>query len=142
MVSSTLLMACSAHTAAKYSAVLSFVFWHMVCDENKDRGCFFSESGCVGQEGSFRGGEPTSSSSGSLVTLCMGRMRKEIMGRPPQSLLPSICFRVSLKAALLVLAEEQVRFVPLSHQRTRSGEYSRTHSSFCSVRCWKVSLEQ
>lgn len=30
---STLLMACSAHTAAKYSAVLSGVFWHIVCVE-------------------------------------------------------------------------------------------------------------
>lgn len=56
-----------------------------------------------------RKGKPTSSSSGSLVTLCMGRMRKEIMGRPPHSLLPSICFRLSLKAALLALTEEQLR---------------------------------
>lgn len=30
------------------------------------------------------------------------------MGRPPHSLLPSICFRLSLKAALLVLTQEQV----------------------------------
>ena len=35
----------------------------------------------------------------------MGRMRKEIMGRPPHSLLPSICFRVSLNAVLLVLLD-------------------------------------
>ena len=48
----------------------------------------------------------TSSSRGSLVTLCMGRMRKEIMGRPPQSPLPSICFRVSLNTVLLVLVDE------------------------------------
>lgn len=32
----TLLMACSAHTAAKYSAVLSLVFWHIVCGESED----------------------------------------------------------------------------------------------------------
>lgn len=49
----------------------------------------------------------TSSSSGSLVTRCMGRMRKEIMGRPPHSLLPSICFRVSLNAVLLVLSDRK-----------------------------------
>lgn len=35
----------------------------------------------------------------------MGRMRKEIMGRPPHSVLPSICFRVSLNAVLLVLTD-------------------------------------
>lgn len=47
----------------------------------------------------------TSRSSGSLVTRCMGRMRKEIMGRPPDSVLPSICFRVSLNAVFLVLTD-------------------------------------
>lgn len=49
----------------------------------------------------------TSSSSGSLVTRCMGRMRKEIIGRPPHSVLPSICFRVSLKSVLLVLTDRK-----------------------------------
>lgn len=33
----TLPMAFSAHTAAKYSAVLSGVFWHIVCAESKKR---------------------------------------------------------------------------------------------------------
>lgn len=32
------------------------------------------------------------------------------MGRPPHSLLPSICFRLSLKAVLLVLTERQGHF--------------------------------
>lgn len=49
----------------------------------------------------------TSSSSGSLVTRCMGRMRKEIIGRPPHSALPSICFRVSLNSVLLVLSDRK-----------------------------------
>lgn len=51
----------------------------------------------------------TSSSSGSLVTRCMGRMRNEIMGRPPHSLLPSICFSVSLNTVLLVLGDTKKR---------------------------------
>lgn len=33
----TLPMAFSAHTAAKYSAVLSGVFWHIVCAESKKK---------------------------------------------------------------------------------------------------------
>lgn len=34
-------------------------------------------------------------------------MRKEIIGRPPHSALPSICFRVSLKAVLVLLADRK-----------------------------------
>lgn len=87
--------------------------------------------------------ELTSSSRGSLVTRCMGRMRKEIMGRPPHSVLPSICFRVSLKRVLLVLADgkKEVKsqiILPLHLLQFNAA----THSSFCRVLCWKVSLEQ
>lgn len=39
----------------------------------------------------------------------MGRMRKEIMGRPPHSVLPSICFRVSLNAVFVVLDDGKER---------------------------------
>lgn len=85
----------------------------------------------------------TSSSRGSLVTRCMGRMRKEIMGRPPHSVLPSICFRVSLNRVLLVLADgnKEVRsqlILPLRLLQFTAA----THNSFCRVLCWKVSLEQ
>lgn len=143
-------MAFSAHTAAKYSAVLSGVFWHIVCAvKKKDQWLSKQRTSyiilqtkqhpvplCMPQNKiwSFRTinnfavnghclffytdirhrGEElftchklkvklTSSSSGSLVTRCMGRMRKEIIGRPPHSALPSICFRVSLNSVLLVL---------------------------------------
>lgn len=45
----------------------------------------------------------TSVSSGSRVTLCMGRIRKEIMGRPPHAGCFSISLRTSRKVALLFL---------------------------------------
>lgn len=63
----------------------------------------------------------TSSSSGSLVTRCMGRMRKESMGRPLHSLLISICFRVSLKALLLDLREaKRYTFSSFGHVNWRN----------------------
>lgn len=34
-------------------------------------------------------------------------MRKEIIGRPPHSALPSICFSVSLKAVFVLLADRK-----------------------------------
>lgn len=49
----------------------------------------------------------TSVRSGSRVTLCMGRMRKEIMGRPPHAGRRSIACRTSRKAALLLLQKDQ-----------------------------------
>lgn len=47
----------------------------------------------------------TSVRRGSRVTLCMGRIRKEIMGRPPHAGRFSISFRASWKAALLFLQQ-------------------------------------
>lgn len=51
----------------------------------------------------------TSISSGSRVILCMGRMRKEIMGRFRQSRWPSILVSTSLKTAFLELRTTRVR---------------------------------
>lgn len=45
----------------------------------------------------------TSMSSGSRVTLCMGRMRKEIMGKFRQSACASMRASASLNAALVAL---------------------------------------
>lgn len=88
----------------------------------------------------------TSSSSGSRVTLCMGRMRKEIMGRPPHSPLPSICFKVSLNAVLLFLIEGKRNEIAAHPAALLPSQLvtacPATHSRFCSVLCWKVSLEQ
>lgn len=47
----------------------------------------------------------TSMSRGRRVILCMGRMRKEIMGRFLQSGWPSILVSTSLKAGFLDLKE-------------------------------------
>lgn len=51
--------------------------------------------------------ELTSMSRGRRVILCMGRMRKEIMGRFLQSGWPSILVSTSLKAGFLDLQEEK-----------------------------------
>lgn len=63
----------------------------------------------------------TSSSRGSLVTRCMGRMRNDSMGRPPHSPVDSICFRVSLKATLLFLGDTKTG-KELSSSRSAAGE--------------------
>lgn len=42
------------------------------------------------------------------MTLCMGRIRKEIMGRPPHAGRCSIARRASRKVALLFLQETKV----------------------------------
>jgi hypothetical protein len=90
----------------------------------------------------------TSVSSGSRVTLCMGRIRKEIMGRPPHAGRFSISFRTSRKAALLflqcgaqTLERGQVGWVGgwaggwVGPSWVGSGCRGPTHDSFCRVRC-------
>lgn len=59
----------------------------------------------------------TSMSSGSRVILCMGRMRKEIMGRFLQSGWPSILVSTSLKTEFLELQRELERKL-----ETKDGE--------------------
>lgn len=49
----------------------------------------------------------TSNSRGSRVTLCIGRMRNDIIGRPPHSGFLSICFRVSLNKGFVVLEQDK-----------------------------------
>lgn len=49
----------------------------------------------------------TSKSRGSRVTLCIGRMRNEIIGRPPHSGFLSICFKVSLNKGFVVLEQDK-----------------------------------
>lgn len=54
----------------------------------------------------------TSNSRGRRVTLCIGRMRNDIIGRPPHSGFLSICFKVSLNKGFVVL--EQDKKAPLT----------------------------
>lgn len=54
----------------------------------------------------------TSKSRGSRVTLCIGRMRNDITGRPPHSGFLSICFKVSLNKGFVAL--EQDKKAPLT----------------------------
>lgn len=54
-------------------------------------------------------GALTSISKGRRVTLCMGRMRKEIMGRFRQSSWASIRDSTSLKAGFVALGGERVK---------------------------------
>lgn len=106
----------------------------------------------------------TSISSGSRVILCMGRMRKEIMGRFLQSGWPSILVSTSLKTEFLELQQELERKLEtkdreIKNQEGRGGREVKgkilwfkepvgskpgdrgpvclvTHTSLCSVLCW------
>lgn len=49
----------------------------------------------------------TSNSRGSRVTLCIGRMRNDIIGRPPHSGFLSICFKVSLNKGFVFLERDK-----------------------------------
>ncbi|TRY99491.1 hypothetical protein DNTS_023013, partial [Danionella cerebrum] len=75
-------------------------------EQAKSRSALYVTRCSVVSESSDRGTEQeslTSMSRGRRVTLCMGKMRKESMGRPPHSSLDSIGFRASRNAALLEL---------------------------------------
>lgn len=77
----------------------------------------------------------TSVRRGSRVTLCMGRIRKEIMGRPPHAGRCSIARRASRKVALLFLQQRprsQLRRAVWLVQKQESGG---------SRRSWAVSSE-
>lgn len=64
----------------------------------------------------------TSMSSGSRVILCMGRMRKEIMGRFLQSGWPSILVSTSLKTEFLELQQELERKLETKDGKKKNQE--------------------
>lgn len=72
------------------------------------------------------------------MTLCMGRMRKEIMGSPPHAGRLSISRRASRKAVLLLLREQagagQTRAPGCERPCPRPGPAA--HVSLCRARCW------
>lgn len=92
----------------------------------------------------------TSIRRGSRVTRCMGRIRKEIMGRPPHAGRFSISRRTSRKAALLLLPRKR----GVRSAAARAGRHTRSppppaprpgtpardpgpaHVSRCRARCW------
>lgn len=85
------------------------------------------------------------------MTLCMGRIRKEMRGRPPHAGRCSISLRTSRKAALLLLLRQRAELAEgrgvARRGRAAGGDVrpprrrlllspGPTHVSFCRARCW------
>lgn len=85
--------------------------------------------------GQGQGQALTSVKRGSRVTLCIGRIRKEIMGRPPHAGRCSIARRASRKVALLLLQQRT------GSQLRRVAWLVQKQESEGSCRSWAASSE-